>query len=411
MVECWLPYGDTEVSVSVPVRKLMATVEPGEGRPVEDLTYEVLRAVEKPVHSEPLRDMLKPGIKVSVAVDPGISGVVWETLRILVPRMTELGVEAEDVTVIVGRRFDEPLIKPRKPRRPLPEGVRVVWHDPVETPSERVGVTSLGTAVEVCKAFREADLKVSVSEVRPHPSAGYVGGRSVILSISSLETLRGNMSLMLDRMAKPGLINGNPVHEDMVEASMMAGLDVSLNVALDERGRPIAVSFGEPMHSFLECVKAVEERASVELVGRAGVVVASPGGAPWDRFLYRALDALIHVEEAVKRSGAVVLVAECSGGVGVRGFVELFSKNPRALRSEMHRRFIPGAWKALAVSRMLSRRPVIVSSALPMRTLVRMGLTPAYTAQDGLMKAYEEVGETSVIIAPHASYTLIRRGT
>jgi len=90
--------------------------------------------------------------------------------------------------------------------------------------------------------------------------------------------------------------------------------------------------------------------------------------------------------------------------------VELFSRNPRALRSEMHRRFIPGAWKALAVSRILGRRPVIVSSALPTRTLVRVGLTPAYTAQDALMKAYEEVGETSVVVVPYASYTLIRRG-
>jgi len=410
MVECWLPYGDTEVSVSVPVRRLTATAEPGEGRVVEDLDCEVLRSLEKPVHAEPLRDLVKPGMRVAVAVDPGLSGAVWEAARILVSRMLELGLEAHNITVIVGRRFDEPTVRPSGPPKPFPQGVEVVHHDPVATLFKRVGVTSLGTPVEVCRRFLEADLRVSVGEVRPSPSAGYVGGRSIILSLSSFETLRANMLLMLDRMAKPGLLDGNPVHEDMVEASMMASLDASLNLALDEGCRPIAVSFGEPNHSFLECVRVVEKRAFVEVGSRAGVVVASPGGAPWDSFLYRSLDALMNVEEAAKRGGAIVLVAECRGGVGIRGFVELLSMEPRALRSEMRRKFIPGAWKAVALSRILSRRPVIVSSALPIGTLSRMGLKPAYTAQDGLKKAFEEVGETSVIVFPHASYTVVRRG-
>ncbi|MHB1344005.1 MAG: lactate racemase domain-containing protein, partial [Thermoleophilia bacterium] len=81
-----------------------------------------------------------------------------------------------------------------------------------------LGETSRGTPVWVNKHLASATDVLLINSVEPHYFAGYTGGRkSIFPGVAGFETIQGNHKLALDPAADNLALEGNPVHEDMME--------------------------------------------------------------------------------------------------------------------------------------------------------------------------------------------------
>jgi nickel-dependent lactate racemase len=261
------------------------------------------------------------------------------------------------------------------------------------------------------RVFAQADIKILLGDVNLHYYAGYGGGRkSVLPGVSGVETVQHNHAMMLNANAKTGLLEGNPVHEDMTEAARMAKVDFIVNIVENSKGEMVKAFAGDLEQAFLEAVKLVDEMYKIKVDRRADIIVASAGGHPADINLYQAHKAIDNALDAVKRGGVIILVAECPEGHGNQVFYDWMTRlqDLKSTEKEIKRGFVMGGHKAYYLLKVLQNHPVILVSSLPDYYASNVfKLKTARAVNDALTEAFKLAGSASrVWTMPQGSYTL-----
>ena len=415
MVDVWLPYGKSDVCVRIPARNFLNSIETKKVPGAEDVNAEIERALSEPLGSKRLGQIVQPQYKIAIVVDDFTRNTPSQAM--LLPVLEELntaGVKDENVTVIFGCGTHR-AVKPEEARRLVGDEVlnrvKTVSHDCNAQDVVSVGKTKHRTSVRVNRVFAEADVKVLLGDVNFHYYAGYGGGRkSVIPAISCRETISHNHAMLLDANARAGVLDGNPVDEDMTEAARLAKVDFILNVVTNSKGEIVKAFAGDLEQAFLEATKLVDDMYRVTVDRRADIVVVSPGGYPADINLYQAYKALDNALEVVKRGGTIILVAECAEGHGNQVFYDWMVrlKELKKVEREVKRHFELGGHKAYYLLKALKNHQIILVSSLP--DYYANGVFKLKTARavnDALREALKNAGsQTKVWTIPQGNFTL-----
>jgi nickel-dependent lactate racemase len=415
MVDVWLPYGKTDVCVRVPARNLLGSIQPVEKPGAADPKAEIERALQEPIGTKRLSELAKPESKVAIVVDDATRKAPSEIM--LLPVLAELnaaGVNDENVTVIFGCGTHR-AVKEEEARALLGEEalkrVKTVSSDCKCQDLVHIGNTkSHGNKVYVNRAFAEADVKVLLGDVGFHYYAGYGGGRkSVLPAVCGAETIQHNHAMMLNANAKTGVLEDNPVHQDMTEAARLAKVDFIVNIVENSKGQIVKAFAGDLEAAFMEAVKLVDEMYRVSVDRRADIVVVSAGGHPSDVNLYQAYKALDNALDVVKRGGVIVLVAECPEGHGNQVFYDWMTRlsDLKATEKEIKRNFAMGGHKAYYLLKALQNHQVILVSSLPDYYASNVfKLKTARAVNDALTEAFKIAGSASrVWTMPQGTYT------
>ena len=373
MVDVWLPYGKTEVCARIPAKNFLGKIEPKEKPGVDDAIAEIKRALQEPIGTKRISEIAKPGDKVAIIVDdftrPAPSHLMVPPI---LEELNNAGVKNEDITIIFACGTHRP-VTDEEARRLLGEEIvgkiKYVSHNCSAKDHVYVGTTKThGTKVYLNRIFVEADVKILTGDVGLHYYAGYGGGRKSILpGISSCETIQHNHAMLLHKNAHTGILEGNPIHEDMMEAAELAKIDFILNVVLNSKGEIVRAFAGDWRKAFYEGVKLVDEMYKVPVERKADIVVVSCGGHPFDIDLYQAYKAVDGALEVVKRGGVIVWVAECSEGYGNQVFYEWMQKyrTLKEVERAIKRKFKLGGHKAYYLLKALEKAKIILVSVMP----------------------------------------------
>ena len=416
MVDVWLPYGKTDVCVRVPARNLLGSIEPIERQGAFDAKAEVERALKEPIGSKRLSEIAKPESKVAIVVDDATRKAPSEAM--LLPVLAELnaaGVKDESVTVIFGCGTHR-AVKPEEAKVLLGEEalkrVKTISHDCKAQDLVYVGTTKTsGNKVFLNRVFAESEVKVLLGDVGFHYYAGYGGGRkSVMPAISGAETIQHNHAMLLHANARTGVLEDNPIHQDMTEAARLAKVDFIVNVVENSKGEIVKAFAGDLEQAFLEAVKLVDEMYRIKVDRRADIVVVSAGGHPADVNLYQAYKALDNTLDVVKRGGVIILVAECPEGHGNQVFYDWMTRlgDLKNTEREIKHNFVLGGHKAYYLLKALQNHQVILVSSLPDYYASNVfKLKTARAVNDALTEALKITGSASRVWAmPQGSYTL-----
>jgi nickel-dependent lactate racemase len=416
MVDVWLPYGKSDVCARVPARNLLGSIEPKETPGAPDPEAEVERALNEPIGTNRLREIAHAASKVAIVVDDMTRHAPTPViLPLVLAELNAAGVPDENITVIFGSGTHR-AVKPEEAARLIGEEmlsrVKTISHDCKAQDLVYVGTTKKhGNKVLLNRVFAEADVKVLLGDVGFHYYAGYGGGRkSVMPAISCEETIKHNHAMLLDSNARTGVLDGNPVHEDMTEAARLAKVDFILNVVTNSRGEIVKAFAGDLEQAFLEAVKLVDEMCRVTVDRRADVVVVSPGGYPADLNLYQSYKALDNALEVVKRNGVIVLVAECAEGHGNQVFYDWMARfgELKPVEREIKRNFVLGGHKAYYLLKAQQNHPIILVSSLPDFYASNIfKLKTARAVNDAIGEAFKLAGsQARVWVMPHGGFTL-----
>jgi len=416
MVDVWLPYGKTEVCARIPTRNFLGMIEPKEKPGVADPRVEVERALNEPLGTKRLSEIAKAGDKVAIVVDDATRATPsYLMVPPILDELNKAGVKDEDITVIFGCGTHRPVtleeMKTLVGEETL-ERVKTINHDCHAKDLVYIGKTkTLGTKVYVNKVFAEADVKVLTGDVGLHYYAGYGGGRkSVLPAISGIETIQHNHAAILHPKARTGILEGNPVHEDMVEAARLAKPDFILNIVTNSKGELVRAFAGDLEKAHFEGVRLVDEMYKVPIERRAKIVIVSPGGYPLDIALFQAYKGVDCALQAVKRGGVIIWVAECPEGHGNQVFYEWMTKfkELKLVETEIKRRFKIGGHKAYYLMKALQKVKIILVSALPDYYAANVfKLKTAKAVNDALHNAFNIAGkDAKVWVMPHGNATL-----
>lgn len=381
----------------------------------------VLRAaLSTPVAGPRLRDIVRPGQTVAVAICDGtrpqprrpmleallaeLDGVAKaEDLVVLVATGTHRGNTAEELTAMLGSE--------------LLGSLEVVNHDArQEAELQWCGRHGADVPVWLNRRWVEADVRVTTGFVEPHFFAGFSGGPKLVApGLAGLETVLTlhDHRRIGDERATWGVVEGNPVHDDVRAIAAATGVDFAFDVVLNGE-HEVAGAFAGELFAMHAAARAAARSIAMAPVDRLyDVVVTSNSGYPLDQNLYQSVKGMSAAAQVVKPGGLIVVAAECRDGFPDHGsYRELLRSGPsiEAVVSGLGRAGVttPDQWQVQVQGRVQAKARVVMHTGyLSDEELAEAHLEQTADVDETVAKGLAEAGPDSwLCVLPEGPLTV-----
>ena len=255
-----------------------------------------------------------------------------------------------------------------------------------------IGTLPSGDDCEINTIAYEADLLVSEGFIEPHFFAGYSGGRkSVLPGVASRSTVLANhCSEFIDSpSARTGILDNNPIHEDMLWAAKQAKLAFIVNVVLNSKKEVIYAVAGDVEEAHKKGTDFISGLCGAKAVP-ADIVISTNGGYPLDQNVYQAVKGMTAAEATVKDGGVIIMLASSADGSGGEHFYhqladeEDISKTMKVFRARGRGETVPDQWQSQILIRILSKATVIYVSEMPDDEIRKMHMIPSHSLDEAI---------------------------
>ncbi|ATW27256.1 nickel-dependent lactate racemase [Candidatus Formimonas warabiya] len=407
-----LGYGKTQQRVDIPQGNLLGCLRPHDIR-ILNAEKEIVRALENPIGTARLKDIVGQGDRVAVMISditrPCPSALL---LPYVLDELNQGGVPDQDIVVVSALGSHRPHRVDEMKRLVGQVYDRVTCIDSwgKEDDFVEVGVSTRGTPFQVFRPVAEATKRVCLGNIDYHYFAGYSGGaKAIVPGVCTRATIQANHRMMLHPAAKVGVLANNPVREDLEEIIKYLSLDFILNVVLDEEKNVMAAVSGHFQKAHRAGCEILDQAYRLPIKELADVVITCPHGFPKDINVYQAQKALDNARWAVKPGGIIILVAECSEGLGEETFEKWLqeAEKPEDIIGRISRDFRLGGHKAAAIADMARQYRLYLVSGLAEETAKKLFMTPFSHVNDALRQALSQVGsEAKIWVMPTGGTTL-----
>lgn len=387
---------------------------------VEDERDEIKRALENPIASKPLRKIAKSKSNAVILVTDITRHVPDHIIvPLLLEELNQAGIPDQKIKVIIATGTHRPATEEELHEMlgyEVLERVTVINHDANDLDNLiYIGQTKFGNKIWINKIVMQADVKVATGCILPHAIAGYGGGRKSILpGVAGEETIKYNHITLPQIVATPEigfrLLKGNPIHEDMMEAAQLVGLDFIVNVVWNSKGELAKIVAGNFKRAWIEGVRVAEKMYTIKLQWQADVALTSGGGYPTDINLYQAIRGLQAVIPAVREGGIIILVAKCQEGTGsdelYNWLKEASTPEDVIQRVKEEGVFTIGVNMAYFLcKKILNKYKLILVSELSPRIVSEMMMYPAGSPREAIDKALSMIRSeaATVILNPYGA--------
>ncbi len=368
------------------------------------------RSIDSPLGYESLESFLEGGKDIVFIVNDGTrptpTAKVLQALskrmdlkkaRFLVATGTHRDMTKEEYDFVFGPLYTE--LKDR-----------IIAHDAKKSECVYLGKSKNGTPMNVNKIAVEADRLVIITSVEPHYFAGFTGGRKSFLpGVASFETVEANHKLAMSKSAQSLVLEGNPVHEDMMDAlEVVKGKAIfSIQMVLDRHQHIYKVASGDLNPAFDQAVEWAKEVFCVPIPEKADVVI-SVAPYPMDVDLYQSQKALDNGKWALKEGGKIIMVSKCREGIGHSTFLTQLScsKDPRQVLKNLEAEYKLGYHKAAKMSEIATWADIWAVTDLDPEIIRGANITPFASVDDAVKAALEWKKDAKFIVLMDGSVTI-----
>ncbi len=297
---------------------------------------------------------------------------------------------------------------------------RIVIHDSLDPSANvKIGVLPSGADCVIDRLAVEADLLIAEGFIEPHFFAGFSGGRkSVLPGICDRVTVLGNhcSQFIASPYARTGVLDGNPLHTDMLAAAEMAKLAYIVNVIIDENKRIVASFAGDPLAAHRKGCELLLGYCQVKPQTPGDIVISSNGGYPLDQNIYQSVKGLTAAEAAAADGAVLIMVSACSDGHGGEGFYRALRDcaSPQALTQEIlatpQEQTKPDQWEYQILARVLcGHRVIFVTSPEQRQIIQEMKMEWAPDVDSALARARALKGsDAHLVVIPNGISVMVR---
>jgi len=425
-MQCKLPYGEGKYSLDLPDHKVKQILEglPMESPPSEE--EEVRRALQHPIDSAPLSQLVNRGEKVCIII--GDITRLWVRHHVLLPPILEElnrgGIPDQYILIISGTGDHREQI-PGEHRKLVGEEVyrRVPVIDHRARAEEELvyrGTTTYGNEVKINKRVAEADRVVLTGGIVYHFLAGWGGGKKALIpGVAGYNTIMQNHTLALhpepgkgiNPHVRAGKVEGNPCSDDMVQGASLAAPDYLVNSVINEAEQKIALAVaGNYLTAFNRGCQFVDTHLGAKIQETAPLVIASCGGYPKDINFYQTYKTIYNAHFALQKGGTMILLSESSEGIGNDDFAAIFKdfKNNADREASLRKKYTIGGYMGYHSAVIAEENNILVISNLDDELIESMGMTPVPSLEQALEIASKlNDGELpQAYVMPHGSTTL-----
>ena len=380
--------------------------------------FEVGAAFDSPIASPPLDEIAGSDDSVLIVVSDATRATASaQVVNLLVRRLVQSGVSPARIAIIFATGIHRPVSEKEKIELLtsfVVQRLQIVEHDAYDsTKLTTLGTTQTGVTIEVNRALKEYSRVILTGGITFHYFAGFTGGRKAICpGLASAKTIVATHMLAMDFEAggrktgvRAGALEGNAVHEECERVAALVAPAFSVSTIVDESKRAVKLFCGDWRLAHRAACEYYLDQHSVEIPAKRDVVIASCGGFPLDINLIQAHKALDMAAIACKDGGTIVLLAECSDGLGRADFMKWFDANDsRALEARLANGYEVNGQTAWALLTKAERYRVCLISELPDDDVKRMRMIPVRTISEAL----DGAGSGNGFIMPRGAAVLPR---
>lgn len=420
-----IPYYTSTLDLHVDEANLKAvvTAKMHDYKPAKSEAELVKDALAHPIGSKTLRELAVGKKKVTLVTSDHTRAVPSKlTLPILLAEIRAGNPDA-DITILIATGLHRPTTEEEQRRM---FGDAIVDNEKIAVnnafvPDDFVKVCDLPSGAEFfCnKIAVDCDLLVCEGFIEPHFFAGFSGGRKSILpGICNAATVNENHSYkaIADPHSVTGVLEGNPIHKDMVCAARAVNVQFIMNVALDGEKKVVAAWAGGLEEAHAAGVQFIREQSQCPSI-TGDIVVTSNGGYPLDQNLYQSPKAVATAEACAGEDGVIIMCCSCCDGMGGTNFERLITLGTvdeidSYLSKIPPKETISEQWCPQIYSRILRHHKVIlVTTYLDPEEVRKANMIPASTPDEALEIAYGIKGkDASVVVIPDGVSVMAVKG-
>ncbi len=317
-----IPYGHENISFEIPDKNFIGMMDPEFVPAIEDLARAIENAIDNPIGTKPLSEIVKPGKKIAVIIDDGSRPTPQsEILPILLSRLEAAGANPSDIRIVAALGSHRYMTEEE-----LRDRVGDAVYDRYEVINSEfkkpeglvyVGKTPEGVDIMATKAVMETDIHIGVGCLVPHPVMGWGGGGKILYP-----GIAGEKTVAYFHL-KASLIDENifgkdttPVRDMMEGWVDSIGLDFIINVILNSKAEIVDVVSGHYVKAHREGVRRGKKIVGFRVTEKADIMITS--SHPADQDFWQSPKALYAAEAAVKgeRGNTMILVSPNYEGIG-----------------------------------------------------------------------------------------------
>lgn len=424
MREFTLPYGKESLKVSLDEQHLAGVLvsdlhhyqAPMDGKSL------VQEALEHPIGTPRLCDMVVGKKKIVVISSDHTRPVPSHIIMPLLLAEIRKGNPEAEITILISTGLHRETTREELEAKfgsEIMAKETVIVHD-CDDQANMVSLGKLpsGGVMSVSRLAVEADLLVAEGFIEPHFFAGFSGGRkSVLPGVASRETVmyNHNSAFIADTRSRTGIIEGNPIHNDMLYAARTARLDFIVNVVIDAAHDPIFAVAGDCDLAHRVGRDFLASKCQVDAVP-ADIVISTNGGYPLDQNIYQSVKGMTAAEATVKEGGVIIMLSKAADGHGGKSFHETFRDEKdlnRMMKTFLDRKpeeTIIDQWQSQIFARVLLKARVVYVSSCDDQLVEDLHMIPAHSMEEALEKAKGLVGreDYKVTVIPDGVSVIVK---
>jgi nickel-dependent lactate racemase len=346
-----LGYGDDSIDFEYDASRFEVLTTGQNSRRLSD--SEIGAAFDNPIVSPPLAELIEPGDTVLiVASDATRATGSAQIINLLVRQLIQNGIAPADIAIIFATGIHRAVRAEEKAELLtsfIAQRIRTIDHNAYDDANLfSIGTTADGVPIELNRALKDHSRVILTGGVGFHYFAGFTGGRkSICPGLASARTIEATHMLALDferggRTAGvgTGLLKGNAVSEECERIAALIDPTFAVNAIVDDQGRVEQVFAGHWRTAHETACEAYANAHSISVAEKRDIVIVSCGGLPYDINMIQAHKALDMAAHACVEGGTIILLAECSDGLGRPDFLKWFdSEDSGALERRLREHY------------------------------------------------------------------------
>jgi nickel-dependent lactate racemase len=328
-------------------------------------------------------------------------------------------VPRENITLLNQTGTHRPNTRAELEKMLTPEVVaryRVVNHEcEQEADLTPVGTTRDGTPALLSRHAVEADVRIATGFIEPHIFAGFSGGPKALMpGVAGLRTVMSNHGArnIGDPNSTFGVLDGNPIWEEIRDIALLAGPTFLINVALNEQRQITGVFAGDLLKAHRVGCDFVKRSAMHRCAAPFDIVVTTNSGYPLDLNLYQGVKGMTAGARILKPGGTLILAAECCEGVPAGSPCDQLLRSAASPEEILALLAQPGfrraeQWQPQIQALVQRQAKVLLHSAMPDETVRAVHLTPCPDISAAVKELLAKLGNSArVAVLPQGPLSI-----
>ena len=392
MNDLFIHYQNRKTPLTVPPDwKILSFADFADSPEVVNILERTRTALQNPIGTAPLSDLVTDKDRVAVLIEdltrPSPKRIILEAILELLGKK---GIADRQIVIVFSlgthRGLDREEIEGAFGRE-LTGRYEFVNHDCRAADLVPAARLKTGHPVRINRRVMEADFRLGVGSIFPHPMNGFGGGGKILFpGVADLEAItEHHFHYTFQSGTGLGKLEGNPFYEEVCALARSVPLHFVVNGVLDQKDALADLVAGDPIEAHQAGVRICRALTTRRFPGRADLTVTSS-------FPYKEgpqiVKPLVPASLVTKPGGCIILAADCSGNLP-EPFIASFEK----FRSRHEGNLFGGVLSHFANRRLIMEggavdynmalafalaaqdqfRIIMVSGDIPRTTVERMG--------------------------------------